>query len=41
MDGNRQLTGPQKEELIDQVKQQMAIVNAQELLTVRYFYCNH
>lgn len=27
------LTGPQKDELMDQVKQQIAVANAQELLT--------
>lgn len=29
------LTGAQKDELMDQVKQQIAVANAQELLTVR------
>lgn len=28
------LTGAQKDELMDQVKQQIAVANAQELLTV-------
>lgn len=30
------LSGMQKEELIDQVKQQIALANAQELLTVSF-----
>jgi len=30
-----QLTGAQREELIGQVKQQLAVANAQELLTVK------
>jgi len=29
-----QLSGPQKDELMEQVKQQIAVANAQELLTV-------
>lgn len=29
------LSGAQKDELMDQVKQQIAVANAQELLTVR------
>lgn len=32
--GNEKLTGNQKEELMDQVKQQIAVANAQELLQV-------
>jgi len=32
--GAGRLSGAQKEELIDQVKQQLAMANAQELLTV-------
>jgi len=32
--GNKALSYAQKEELMDQVKQQMAIMTAQELLTV-------
>lgn len=35
-DGGTVLTSAQKDELMDQVKQQIAIANAQELLTVRY-----
>lgn len=35
MEGISGLTGAQKDELIDQVKQQIAVANAQELLTVR------
>ncbi|XP_059470519.1 mitochondrial import inner membrane translocase subunit Tim13-like [Neocloeon triangulifer] len=31
--GNKQLSSAQKEELMDQVKQQMAIMTAQELLS--------
>ncbi|EEB19374.1 mitochondrial import inner membrane translocase subunit TIM13, putative [Pediculus humanus corporis] len=31
--GTGQLTGSQKDELMEQVKQQLAVVNAQELLT--------
>lgn len=31
-----ELTGAQKDELMDQVKQQIAIANAQELLTVNF-----
>lgn len=40
-DGGTVLTSAQKDELMNQVKQQIAIANAQELLTVRYslFYC--
>lgn len=34
-DSSTQLTSAQKDELMDQVKQQIAIANAQELLTVR------
>lgn len=34
-DSTSQLTAAQKDELMDQVKQQIAIANAQELLTVR------
>lgn len=34
-DSTSQLTTAQKDELMDQVKQQIAIANAQELLTVR------
>lgn len=30
------LTGAQKDELMDQVKQQIAVANAQELLSVSY-----
>lgn len=30
------LTGAQKDELMDQVKQQIAVANAQELLTVKF-----
>lgn len=30
------LSGAQKDELMDQVKQQIAVANAQELLTVRF-----
>lgn len=30
------LTGAQKDELMDQVKQQIAVANAQELLSVNY-----
>lgn len=36
MSGNK-LTEAQKEELMDQVKQQIAIANAQELLTVNVY----
>lgn len=32
--GGGQLTGVQKDELMEQVKQQLAVANAQELLTV-------
>lgn len=32
--GNNKLSSAQKEELMDQVKQQMAIMTAQELLSV-------
>lgn len=32
------LTGAQREELIEQVKQQVAIATAQELLTVTIFF---
>lgn len=35
--GNTKLTGAQREELMDSVKQQIAVANAQELLQV-YFY---
>lgn len=35
MEGSGSLTQAQKDELMDQVKQQIAIANAQELLTVR------
>lgn len=31
------LTGAQKDELMDQVKQQIAVANAQELLTASFF----
>lgn len=31
------LTSSQKDELMDQVKQQIAVANAQELLTVRSY----
>lgn len=34
MDGISNLSGAQKDELMDQVKQQIAVANAQELLTV-------
>lgn len=34
------LSSSQKDELIESVKQQIAIANAQELLTVRYLYCD-
>lgn len=34
MDNLSSLTGSQKDELMDQVKQQIAVANAQELLTV-------
>jgi hypothetical protein len=36
-----QLSGPQKDELMEQVKQQIAVANAQELLTVypMWFRC--
>jgi len=34
MDGVNSLTSAQKDELMDQVKQQIAVANAQELLTV-------
>lgn len=34
--GAGRLSGAQKEELIDQVKQQLAMANAQELLTVSW-----
>jgi mitochondrial import inner membrane translocase subunit TIM13 len=37
--GNKQLSSAQKEELMDQVKQQMAIMTAQELLSVSQFLC--
>lgn len=30
------LSGAQKDELMDQVKQQIAVANVQELLTVRF-----
>lgn len=36
MDGVANLTGAQKGELMDQVKQQIAVANAQELLTVSF-----
>lgn len=32
--GTGQLTGTQKDEIMEQVKQQLAVANAQELLTV-------
>jgi hypothetical protein len=32
------LSGAQKDELMDQVKQQIAVANAQELLTVSRFF---
>lgn len=35
MDSLGGLSGLQKDELMDQVKQQIAVANAQELLTVR------
>lgn len=35
MDGVNSLTSAQKDELMDQVKQQIAVANAQELLTVK------
>lgn len=35
------LTGAQKDELIDQVKQQIAVANAQELLSVRNLKPRH
>ena len=43
MDGK--ISPGQREELMDQVKQQIVIANTQELLTVRYFiqvfsYCS-
>lgn len=34
MDNLSSLSGAQKDELMDQVKQQIAVANAQELLTV-------
>lgn len=34
------LTGVQKDELMDQVKQQIAVANAQELLTVTTKFIN-
>lgn len=37
--GNKNLSSAQKEELMDQVKQQMAIMTAQELLSVSQFLC--
>jgi mitochondrial import inner membrane translocase subunit TIM13 len=37
--GNKELSSAQKEELMDQVKQQMAIMTAQELLSVSQFLC--
>lgn len=36
MENISSLSGVQKDELMDQVKQQIAVANAQELLTVRY-----
>lgn len=36
--GNNKLSSAQKEELMDQVKQQMAIMTAQELLSVSQFF---
>lgn len=32
------MTSAQREELIEQVKQQIAVATAQELLTVKYIY---
>lgn len=35
------LTGAQRDELMDQVKQEMAIANAQELLQASNFFFNN
>lgn len=37
----RNLTSGQKDELMDQVKQQLAVANAQELLSVRLDITSH
>lgn len=34
------LSGAQKDELMDQVKQQIAVANTQELLTVSFHICS-